>query len=107
MQPEPGPQGRSQAATALAFRNVLCWRVGATGIELAHQRFGAKREVGLVRLVAAAGYDDAALVSALPHHCGADRYEAGLHLVADGFDLVWRAHGPAKDEVLVHRYRSR
>ena len=91
-------------AQSFVFRNALRWRIDDAGIELAHQRFGADREVALIRLIAGGG-DAADLVSAHPHPCGADRYHARLYIVPDGFDLHWQVEGPDKNELLMHRYR--
>lgn len=102
-----GAQHRSPPR--LSFGNVLRWSIDNDRIALAHQRFGASAEVALVDLVPAAADrptdPEADLVSATPHLCGQDGYEARLRLVNSGFDLIWRITGPAKDETLVHAYR--
>lgn len=114
---QAGTQGATRRAPApLNFRNVLRWIIHGDRIALAHQRFGADAEVALVELIPAGPVPlepvpletlaDADLVSSAPHLCGHDRYHARLRLTGHGFDLTWRITGPAKDETLVHAYRS-
>ena len=86
----------------IAFQNVYRWVEQADRLSLWHERFGRDAAVWLFDLVAA---DRNTLVTAAPHPCGADRYDARLTLTGDGFDLRWSITGPHKDETLAYRYR--
>lgn len=89
--------------TPIVFQNVYRWVEDADRLSLWHERFGRDAAVWLFDLVAA---DHHSLVTAAPHPCGADRYDARLTLAADGFDLRWSITGPRKDETLAYRYRA-
>lgn len=90
------------AGTPIAFENVYRWVEHNDRLSLWHERHGRDAAVWLFDLVAA---DHNSLVTAAPHPCGADEYDARLTLTADGFDLRWSITGPRKNETLAYRYR--
>ncbi|MFC3283115.1 DUF6314 family protein [Litchfieldella rifensis] len=94
------PTGQSRE---VPFTNVYRWEFSTDRLRLFHERRGADHAVWLFDL----GMDDASgdLLSLDAHLCGADRYQARLTPLADGFDLQWRITGPRKEETLRYRYR--
>lgn len=98
-------QGRFTPAdgASVAFKNVYRWVQHDDQLSLWHERFGHDAAVWLFDLAPAG---DRTLATVEPHLCGADRYQAELTLVADGFDLYWRITGPRKDETLRYEYRG-
>ena len=78
------------------------WTMEADGDQilwLGHARTGTP-----VRLLTLRPEPDGGWVSPRPHICGADQYEAALHLQADAVQLRWHVRGPGKCHTLYRHF---
>ena len=86
----------------MEINNEWLWQRSQQALVLSHVRRGRDCPVLLFELEASE--KPSSLVTASPHLCGQDVYNAGATLNASGFAINWSIQGPKKDEKLAYSY---